>query len=293
MKRLIILAAAVAVVAAACAERGPHVVGAAPTGPSPSIAPSEIAVTATATASGPVEVPSVSFQLWFTRNDHLFEIPWVVPETKAVGTASLEALLGGPPNPSVAEGVGTQIPPGTTLLGLSISNDLATVNLSPQFLSGGSAVSEWTRLGQVVFTIGQFPTVKRVAIQLDGQPIKPFDLQGAALGRPWERSDFEQLPAIVVEQPAIGETVSSPVEVSGTADVFEATVSLRILDEGGNEIASGFATATCGTGCRGTYRTTLAYHVDHDQPGTVEVFEASAENGQPVNVVDIPVTLQA
>ena len=178
MKRLIILAAAVAVVAAACAERGPHVVGAAPTGPSPSIAPSEIAVTATATASGPVEVPSVSFQLWFTRNDHLFEIPWVVPETKAVGTASLEALLGGPPNPSVAEGVGTQIPPGTTLLGLSISNDLATVNLSPQFLSGGSAVSEWTRLGQVVFTIGQFPTVKRVAIQLDGQPIKPFDGAG-------------------------------------------------------------------------------------------------------------------
>ena len=114
MKRLIILAAAVAVVAAACAERGPHVVGAAPTGPSPAIAPSEIAVTATATASGPVEVPSVSFQLWFTRNDHLFEIPWVVPETKAVGTASLEALLGGPPNPGVAEGVGTQIPPGTS-----------------------------------------------------------------------------------------------------------------------------------------------------------------------------------
>jgi hypothetical protein len=294
MKRLIVLAAAVAVVAAACAERGAHVVGPAPTGPSSTLPPSEIPVTATATASGPVEVPSVTFQVWFTRNDHLFGIPLWAPETKAVGRASLEALLGGPPDPSVAEGVGTQVPPGTTLLGLSISNGLATVNLSPQFLSGGSAVSEWTRLGQVVFTIGQFPTVRRVAIQLDGQPIEPFEVQGAALGRPWERSDFEQLlPAIVVEQPAIGEAVSSPVEVSGTADVFEATVSLRILDEGGNEIASGFTDATCGTGCRGTYRTTLAYHVDHDQPGTVEAFEASAENGKAINVVDIPVTLQA
>jgi spore germination protein GerM len=292
MKRLIVLAVAAAMMATACAERGAHVVGNAPTGPNPTLSPTEVEVTAT--ASGPVGVPSVTFQVWFTRSDHLFPVPWVVPETKAVGRASLEALLGGPPDPSVAEGVGTQVPPGTTLLGLSISNGLATVNLSPEFLSGGSAVSEWTRLGQVVLTIGQFPTVKSVAIQLDAQPVKPFDIQGAALGRPWQRSDFEQLlPAIVVEQPTIGVAVSSPVEVSGTADVFEATVSLRILDAGGNEIASGVTNATCGTGCRGTFRTTLAFHVDQDQPGTVEVFEASAENGQPVNIVDIPVTLQA
>src|SRR6266702_158906 len=147
-KRLIVLAATVAVVATACAERGAHVVGPAPTGPSATVPPTEIPVAATSTASGPVEFRSVSFQVWFTRNDHLFEIPWVVPETKAVGRSSLEALLGGPPDPSVAEGVGTQVPPGTTLLGLSISNGLATVDLSPEFLSGGSAVSEWTRLGR-------------------------------------------------------------------------------------------------------------------------------------------------
>ncbi len=295
MKRLIVLAAAIAVVAAACGERGAHSVGPAPTGPvSTTLPPTEVQVTATATASGPVEVPSVTFELWFARSDHLFAIPWVAPETQAVGRASLEALLGGPPNPSVAESVGTQVPPGTTLLGLSISNGVATVDLSPEFLSGGSSVSEFTRIGQVVFTISQFPTVKGVALQLDGQPIQPFDIQGAALHRPWQRSDFEQLlPAIVVESPTIRVAVSSPVKISGTADVFEATVNLRILDENGNEIASGFTSATCGTGCRGAFQTKLAFHVDHDQPGTVEAFEASAENGQPINVVDIPVTLLA
>jgi Immunoglobulin-like domain of bacterial spore germination len=99
------------------------------------------------------------------------------------------------------------------------------------------------------------------------------------------------LPAISVQSPTIGETVSSPVAISGSANVFEATVSLRILDESGREIARGFTTATCGTGCRGTYSTTLSYNVDHEQSGTVEVFESSAKDGSPINVVSIPVTL--
>jgi hypothetical protein len=296
MKRLIVLAAAIGLVATGCAGRGAHVIAATPTGPSggPSgtTNPSVVAsATATATSS---PVPSTTFEVWFTRSDHLFPIPWTVPRTLAVGHAALEALLGGPPSGDVANGLGTQVPPGTRLLGLSISGDVATVNLSGAFLSGGSAVSEYTRLGQVVCTISQFPTVKGVSIQLDGRPIEPFDIQGAALHRPWQRSDFDTLlPAIVVESPLVGTTVHSPVEISGTADVFEATVSLRILDAGGNEIASGFATATCGTGCRGTFHATLAYHVDHDEAGTVEAFEASAENGQPINVVDVPVTLRS
>jgi Immunoglobulin-like domain of bacterial spore germination len=48
-------------------------------------------------------------------------------------------------------------------------------------------------------------------------------------------------------------TLSSPVTVSGTADVFEAMVSVRILDSAGNQIARTFSTASCGTGCRGRY----------------------------------------
>jgi len=90
-----------------------------------------------------------------------------------------------------------------------------------------------------------------------------------------------------------GDTVSNPVEISGTADVFEATVSYRLLDENGKEIAGGVATATCGTGCRGTFEVELDYEVDHDQDGTLQVFEESAKDGRPTNVVSIPVTLTA
>jgi hypothetical protein len=37
----------------------------------------------------------------------------------------------------------------------------------------------------------------------------------------------------------------------------------------------------------------VRYTVDETQPGTVRVFESSAEDGQPIHIVDIPVTLSA
>jgi len=99
------------------------------------------------------------------------------------------------------------------------------------------------------------------------------------------------LPAITVQSPVIGAQVGNPVTVSGTADVFEATVSVRILDSAGHEIARTFTTASCGTGCRGDYSVTVSYSVPRTAPGTIVVFESSAKDGQPVNVQLIPVTL--
>jgi hypothetical protein len=101
------------------------------------------------------------------------------------------------------------------------------------------------------------------------------------------------LPAILVEGPGIGERVSSPFTVSGSADVFEATVSISLLDASGREIVRTFTTATCGTGCRGTFEKTIRYEVASAQTGTLRVYEASAEDGRPINVVEIPVVLSA
>jgi hypothetical protein len=101
------------------------------------------------------------------------------------------------------------------------------------------------------------------------------------------------LPAITVQVPSIGEQVNSPVTISGTADVFEATVSVRLLDADGREIARTFTTATCGTGCRGSYSASITYSVSKTQRGVIEVFESSAQNGQPIKVQQIPVILIA
>ena len=100
-------------------------------------------------------------------------------------------------------------------------------------------------------------------------------------------------PAIVVTSPRPGDQVSSPVRIRGTADVFEATVSIDILDSAGNRIVRTFTTATCGTGCRGSFSKAVRFTVDTTQPGTIQVYESSAKDGKPINVVDIPVTLLA
>ena len=98
-------------------------------------------------------------------------------------------------------------------------------------------------------------------------------------------------PAIVVTSPSPGDRVSSPVTIQGNADVFEATVSIDILDSAGEPIVRTFTTATCGTGCRGTFSKAVRFVVDTSQEGTIRVYESSAESGKPINVVDIPVTL--
>lgn len=97
--------------------------------------------------------------------------------------------------------------------------------------------------------------------------------------------------AIVVRRPQPGEQVTSPVVIVGDADVFEATVSIRILDAEGVELAAAFATATCGSGCRGTFSTEIFFFTPERQNGTVEVFESSAEDGSQLHLVRVPVVL--
>jgi hypothetical protein len=96
---------------------------------------------------------------------------------------------------------------------------------------------------------------------------------------------------IEVTHPSRGATVTSPVTISGTADVFEATVSIRILDATNNALAETFTTATCGTGCRGDYTIDVPFSVNTPQSGAIQVFEVSAKDGSMINIVRIPVTL--
>ena len=101
----------------------------------------------------------------------------------------------------------------------------------------------------------------------------------------------EDQPPIVVDAPTEGEELTSPAVISGTANVFEATVSYEIVTVSGEVVAEGFTTATCGSGCRGTYTARVPFEVEEATPGVVHVFEASAEDGKPIHGVKVRVTL--
>jgi hypothetical protein len=98
-------------------------------------------------------------------------------------------------------------------------------------------------------------------------------------------------PAIVVETPQASDEVGSPIRIEGTANVFEATVSIELLDASGQVLAATFATATCGTGCRGAFSAKLFFFTSERQNGLLRLFESSAQDGSELHVIEIPLAL--
>jgi hypothetical protein len=230
----------------------------------------------------------------FTHDGGLAPILHEIPKTKAVATAAMEFLLDGPSDTetNTRPAIFTTIPEGTRLLGLSIEDGVATVNLSREFESGGGSASVLGRLAQVVYTLTQFSTVDRVTFKLDGEAVTVFSGEGVILDHPVGRADYtDQLPAIWVDRPAWGAAAGNPVRVTGLANVFEATFRIAVLDGGGGVLADVMGMATCGTGCWGTFDVTIPYSASAAQWGTLRVYELSARDGTPQNVTDYPVWL--
>jgi germination protein M len=236
----------------------------------------------------------VAYQVWFADAEGLFVTYRSEPSTPRVGTAALEALLEGPDSFEEDYGLRSAIPDGTQLLGLTIDEGVARVDLTSEFESGGGSASMQTRLAQVVYTITQFPTVKGVVFSLDGEPIDVLGGEGVVIDHPLTRRDYaDLLPAILVTSPALTQTVESPVLIRGSANVFEANVGIQILDENDEVLVETFTTATCGTGCRGTFRARVPFRVDHAQQGTIVVHDDDAAGtGTFPHEVRIPVRLQ-
>ena len=294
-----VLAASLGFLIASCGSNGDATsagpvpsVGTSPNGTTEEVPTPSTQETETGTETEPSS-STVTYQVWFANDEGLFVIYRTEPATPRVGTASLESLLEGPDSFEEGYGLRTAIPDGTQLLGLSIDDGIARVDLTSEFETGGGSASMQTRLAQVTFTITQFPSVKGVVFSLDGEPIDVLGGEGVVIDHPLTRRDYaDLLPAILVTSPALNEAVSSPVVIRGSSNVFEANVGIQILDENGDVLVETFTTATCGTGCRGTYRIAVPYEVDHEQEGTIVVHDDDAAGtGTFPHEVRIPVRL--
>ena len=134
----------------------------------------------------------------------------VVPKTTAVAAAAMNAVLAGPTDDE-AGAMSSAIPAGSRLLGVTIKNGVATVDLSTEFDSGGGTASMQYRLAQVVYTLTQFTSVKSVVFQIEGQTVTVFGSEGIVLDGPQARADYEeQLPSIFVDRPAYGAAIGNP-----------------------------------------------------------------------------------
>jgi germination protein M len=215
-----------------------------------------------------------------------------IPGTKGVATAAVNQLLAGPTSGEAGRSITSAIPDGSKLLGLSIEGGVATVDLSSEFESGGGSASVLTRLGQMVYTLTQFPTVKSVVFEIEGVRKTVFSSEGVSLDKPATRADFVQLlPDIWVDRPAFNAAIGNPAHVTGNANVFEATFRISILDGSGKKLADVQVMASCGTGCRGTFDTTIPYTISKAQYGILRVYNPSAQDGSPESIRDYRVWL--
>jgi sporulation and spore germination protein/immunoglobulin-like protein involved in spore germination len=214
-----------------------------------------------------------------------------VPSTKAVAMAAMAALLDGPTE-SEAGAMSSAVPAGSRLLGLTIKDKVATVDLSSEFESGGGSASANIRLGQVVYTLTQFSTVTSVVFQIEGRTVTVFGSEGIVLDGPVARADYVSLlPAIFVDRPAYGAALGNPGRVTGSAqDVFEATFRITLLDGAGKTIADQQVMAACMC-ASGPFEATVTYDIPKAQWGTLRVWAGSAKDGSPVAVREYPVWL--
>ena len=236
---------------------------------------------------------TMSVAAYFLRDGKVSPVSRSLAASVAVARAALEALLDGPTIEERAAGLASAIPEGTRLLDVSIADDVATVDLSGSFDDGGGSASMLGRVAQVVATLTRFPNVERVAFRLEGEPLRAIGGEGVVVDPPVGRLDIEeQTPQILVESPLPGDTVSGRIRVRGTANVFEATVSLELRDAADAVLLETFTTATSGTGTRGTFAVELEVPENREGAVTIVAFEASAEDGRPLHVVRVPVIVE-
>ncbi|MHB1894551.1 MAG: GerMN domain-containing protein [Candidatus Dormibacteria bacterium] len=261
--------------------------------PSPSATPSAGATTSPS-PSPSTPTAATTVYVYLMRGDSLGAAHRQVPATKAIARAAMTELLSGPTALESRAGLSSQVPPGTRLLGLSISGQVATVNLSGEFSSSGSPSSARARLAQVTFTLTHFPGVTSVQFEVQGQAVTHLLGVDINLNQPVQRSDFESvLPAIFVETPGPGDAVGTSIRVEGTANVFEAQFRIELRDSGGNLVLAESVMATSGTGQRGQFDFTFPYHTHLPGTGELTTFALSAKDGSRIDVVSIPVVLTA
>lgn len=205
-----------------------------------------------------------------------------IASTSGVARAALNELVEGPSDAdqTLIDDVATSVPTDTLVLGVSIDDGRATVDLSQEFESGGGSLSMFSRLAQVTYTVTQFPTVDEVVFLLDGQPVTVFSGEGIELDGPVTREDLvDLLPTIFVDSPAAGaEVTGGSLRMVGKATVFEATFQYRLETADGTVHEEHFATTDNGTGW-GSFDVTIEYDIDEAQDATLTVWERSAQDG--------------
>lgn len=253
----------------------------------------------TTTTTAPIDQES-AVSVYFLQGEQLMVGEARAPQAEGELAEALRALLEGPTDFEEEVGLTTAIPEGTELLGVEVVDGIARVDLSGEFESGGGSLSMQARIAQVVFTATQFDQVSGVEILIDGEEVEAIGGEGLVVDQALSRDDFEfdgsfgdagLAPPVLLESPRLNAEVESPVRLTGSANVFEATFQVEIVDGDGLIVYEDFVMASSGTGERGTFDVTVEFEPETTGLGAIITFVFSAEDGSRQEVREIPVRI--
>jgi hypothetical protein len=197
-------------------------------------------------------------------------------------------------NPSLSPPTGfdNHVPPDVEVVNVDNGSEgVRVVDMNQAFLqgSGSGALGDFTMLNQLIYTATDEELFPEVRFTVGGQPVTQFGSEGLDISEPLDREAFiDQLNSVNLTSAVTG-SGSGPLVITGVANVFEATVSLELVDTDGNVVHEDFTMATCGTGCWGAFSFNIEDVDFETTPLTARIFWHSPEDGSPSDVVTIPV----
>lgn len=322
MKRLGILVIGLALIATACGGDDPAGEDTTTTSPATTTTTAAPTSTTTTTTTGPptsspttippptstttvTSVPSVEQYVvaYLMVDDVGAEAgPFVRPvirqikPTLEVARAAVNELIAGPTDDERAgiPAIHGGLPDGTQLLGLTVRDGTAWVDLSEQIEDVGGTFGEMSVLAQLVFTLTQFPTVDEVVLMIEGEAVQFYGGHGMEVAPSMSREWFLEsglVPDILIDSPAFFARADSPLVVRGIGRLFEAAADWALYDSEGLPLAEGFTMASTGGPDWGTFEFVIPYEVEREQLGALMMWEVSARDGSRIHLVEHPVWL--
>lgn len=234
-------------------------------------------------STAPAAPPPVTVALYFLEGGALAvshrSVPAASPRFEA-----LAGLFAGPTSSETSAGLTSDMPAGSSLEGLTFLGSVADVDVNAQFFNGATPGTLTAQLAQVVFTLTSFSNVDSVHFLVHSAQIANLD--GLDTSGNLTRADLAgAVHDVLLESPAIGDTATNPLVVSGLAE-FSGTIEMQLTDSTGRLVVDTVATAVPGE----TFTYSYPFTGAAAGSGSFQVFAAPASGGGAQLIATVPLT---
>ncbi|MBS2001088.1 MAG: GerMN domain-containing protein [Candidatus Obscuribacterales bacterium] len=126
-------------------------------------------------------------KIWFVKpaHDEVSLVPVIRTLTHSDQLAeAVEQLLSGPTATEKDSGLSSEIPKGTTLLGVKRTDGEVELNLSKDFASSGGGTSLETRIEQLSRTVSDLAGSQKVYLAIEGERVSAAEFDGLEIKQP-------------------------------------------------------------------------------------------------------------